>query len=219
MAGTHARDEPPVAGGRWPLSVVFRPTGQVADLLDALTIQASLLAGRHHWQTGQLGSAHLTVRALEGFRAEVPDDDPAVARYEAAVRRAGQALAASTPFRFAVTGLTLTPGSVMASAFPIGPAADEFMDRLALALGPDDWFERPHGRRDIWYLNLLHFTGDIIDPRGLVKWVGDRRTRDVGELSIAAPELVRFRLVDGVRPAMRPEPVGRYAPISEISSQ
>ncbi|GAA1718767.1 hypothetical protein GCM10009745_79580 [Kribbella yunnanensis] len=167
--------------------------------LDDLTAEAAELAGPGHWQTGQLGSAHFTVRALEGYRSEVPPDDPACARYLSAMSRT-----AAGPFRMRVTGLTLTPGSVMASAEPVDDVADAFMDDLAVELGADAWFEQPHGRRDIWYVNLLHFTGEIVDPGKLIDWVAERRTAEVGELSIPAPALVRFRLVGGERPHMRP---------------
>ncbi|TDD44476.1 hypothetical protein E1263_40645 [Kribbella antibiotica] len=167
--------------------------------LDDLTAEAAELAGPGHWQTGQLGSAHFTVRALEGYRAVIPPDDPAVPRYLSALKRAG-----SGPFRIRVTGLTLTPGSVMASAEPVDEAADAFMDRFAEELGPDGWFERPHGRRDIWYSNLLHFTGDIPEPAKLIEWVADRRRLDPVEVVVPAAELVRFRLMGGERPHMRP---------------
>ncbi len=194
--GAHSRDEPPAEGGRWPLSVIL-PAGTA--FLDDLTAEAAELAGPGHWQTGQLGSAHFTVRALEGYRSAVPPDDPACARYLSAMDRT-----ADGPFRMRVTGLTLTPGSVMAAAEPVDDVADAYMDRLALELGPDGWFERPHGRRDIWYVNLLHFTGDIPEPRKLIDWAAERRTKELGELRIPAAELVRFQLVGGQRPHMRP---------------
>ncbi|TCC53752.1 hypothetical protein E0H75_08750 [Kribbella capetownensis] len=199
--GDHQRDEPPREGGRWPVSVVLRPPtdSDLAQRLDAVTTEAAELAGPGHWQTGQLGSAHLTVRALEGYRATIAPDDPAIERYLAAVRRATAGLT-----RFRVTGLTLTPGSVMACAIPLDGAADAFLDRFATELGPDDWFERPHCRRDIWYLNLLHFTSEIPNPLKLIDWVAERRTTTIGEIEIAAPELVHFCLQDGDRAHMRP---------------
>jgi hypothetical protein len=195
-AGEHARDVPPSEGGRWPVSVMLPAS---TALLDDLTAEAAELAGPGHWQTGQLGSAHFTVRALEGYRAEIPADDPAVQRYLNAMRRAG-----TGPFRMRVTGLTLTPGSVMASAEAVDSTADDYLDRFAEELGPDGWFERPHGRRDIWYVNLLHFTGEIPDPAKLIDWVAERRRLEPTEVVVPATELVRFRLVGGDRPHMRP---------------
>jgi len=200
-SGAHQRDHLPVEGGRWPVSVVLRPPtdSHVAQALDALTAEAATLAGPGHWQTGQAGSAHLTVRALEGHRASIAPDDAAIRRYEAAIERASVG-----PAGFRVTGLTLTPGTVMACVVPVDPTGDAFMDRLAVELGPDDWFERPHGRRDIWYFNLVHFTTDIAAPHDLIEWVAERRSAPIGQVIVPAPELVRFRHCAGPRPHMRP---------------
>lgn len=199
--GRHQRDVLPREGGRWPVSVVLRPPvdSPLSRQLDALTSGAAALAGPDHWQTGQRGSAHLTVRALEGYRAVIPPGDAAIARYRAAMDRA-----APGPTRFRVTGLTLTPGSVMACAVPLDANADDFMDRLVTELGPDGWFERPHGRRDIWYLNLLHFTTAVTRPEELIHWVTDHRSTELSEVSISGPELVRFRYCAGPRPHMAP---------------
>jgi hypothetical protein len=195
----------PKDGGRWPISVVLRPPRDcaVAQALDALTAEAAALAGPDHWQTGQLDSAHLTVRALEPRRDVIPPDDPTLARYQSALHRATKA--ARWPLRFRVTGLTLTPGSVMACAVPVDGDADLFSDRLGAELGPDARHEPD--RRDIWYLNLLHFTTDIAKPAELIDWVAARRQTLIGTTTIAAPELVRADLHSGPRPHMRLEPV------------
>jgi hypothetical protein len=203
--GNHQRDQPPVEGGRWPVSVVLRPSvdAPLSRHLDALTTEAAELAGPDHWHTGQLGSAHLTVRALETYRAYVDPSEPAIQRYQSALERAAKD---TGPARIQVTGLTLTPGSVMASAVPLDPQADLLMDRLATELGPDAWFELPHGRRDIWYLNLVHFTGDIPNPERLIDWVAARRSTYLGEATISTAELVRFHHAPTPpRPYMRPE--------------
>lgn len=201
--GTHQRDELPKDGGRWPISVVLRPPQDcpLAHALDALTTEAAALAGPDHWQTGQLGSAHLTVRALEPRRDVIPPDDPTLARYQSALHRA--TAATTWPVRFQVTGLTLTPGTVMACAEPLGP--ELFSARLTTELGPDASHETKP--RDIWYLNLLHFTTDITSPQGLIDWAAARRHTVVGTTTIAAPELVRAEYHPGPRPYMRLEPV------------
>ncbi|MDX6260194.1 MAG: hypothetical protein QOH84_1882 [Kribbellaceae bacterium] len=205
--GNHTRDTPPEEGGRWPVSVVLRPPtdSPLSHTLDELTTEAAALAGPGQWQTGQLGSAHLTVRALEYYRPTVDPDEPVIKRYQSAMERA----AATGPARIEVTGLILTPGSVMAAAQPLDDQADLFMDQLKFELGPDAWLELPSGRRDIWYLNLLHFTTAIPDPERLIDWVGARRNSVFGKVSIDTAELVRFRHEpDGSRPLMRPEVLG-----------
>ncbi|WP_020392285.1 hypothetical protein [Kribbella catacumbae] len=111
----HQRDTPPTEGGRWPVSVVLRPPADslLSHRLDDVTQEAAALAGPGHWQTGQTGSAHLTVRALETYRHLVDPAEPTIQRYRSAMERAA---AAAGPARIKVTGLTLTAGSVMASA-------------------------------------------------------------------------------------------------------
>jgi len=201
--GTHQREELPKDGGRWPLSVVLRPPQDcaLAHALDALTTDAAALAGPGHWETGQLGSAHLTVRALEPRRDVIPPGDPTLTRYQSALHRATKA--STWPVRFQVTGLTLTPGTVMACAKPLDPFL--FSSRLTTELGPDAWYEPEP--RDIWYLNLLHFTTDIAKPDELIDWVAARRHLAVGTTTIAAPELVRADHHAGPRPHMSLTPV------------
>lgn len=203
-AGEHQRDVPPEVGGRWPVSVVLRPPvdGSLSRRLDALTAEAAAIAGVH-WQTGQAGSAHLTVRALEFYRPDVDSDEPVIKRYRAAMERAASTVG---PARIEVTGLTLTAGTVMASAVPLDDQADLFMDRLKDKLADDAWHELGYGRRDIWYLNLLHFTTGIPSPEALIDWVREHRSVSLGEATIRAAELVRFRHApDGPRPLMRPQ--------------
>ena len=73
----HRRDSPPLEGGRWPVSVVLRPPADcdLSRRLDNLTTEVADLAGPGHWHTGRVGSAHLTVRALEHYRHEVDPSD------------------------------------------------------------------------------------------------------------------------------------------------
>jgi hypothetical protein len=200
-AQRHQRDAPPRDGGRWPISVVLRPPQDcaLAHALDALTREAAAIAGPDHWQTGQLGSAHLTVRALEPRRDVIPSDDPAIARYQSALHRA--AFTTDWPARFQITGLTLTPGSVMACAESLDANAGLFSKRLTTELGTDAYYEP--NPRDIWYLNLLHFTSDIAKPDELIDWVAQRRGTTVGTTTITGPELVRSDYRPGLRPHMR----------------
>jgi hypothetical protein len=201
----HRRDSPPREGGRWPVSVILRPpeNSELSRRLDVLTSEAARLAGLGHWHTGRTGSAHLTVRALETYRRKVDPSDPVIQRYRAALRAAADR---TGPVLIQVTGLTLTAGSVMACAIPLDAQADLLMDRFAEELGPDGWFEHPHGRRDIWYLNLVHFTSHIASPQHLIDWVAERRRLDVGRTTITTAELVRFHYCPDISgPFMRPQ--------------
>lgn len=102
LAGIHGRESAPVAGDqRWPISVVAPLPTEIARIVDALTSEAIAVAGDGHLRTGAAGSAHVTVRSLERFRPDVPQDDPAVRRYTDAVR---SAVAASAPIDLVFTG-------------------------------------------------------------------------------------------------------------------
>jgi hypothetical protein len=208
-AGRHRRDTVPEEGGRWPVSVVLRPAadGLLSKRLDELTREAADLAGPGHWHTGLPGSAHLTVRALEWYRAVVDPAEPVIHRYRAAMERAA---AGCGPARVEVVGLTLTDRTVMAAAVAVDDQADLFLDRLAEELGPDGWHEHPYGRRDLWYVNLIHFTTDIAEPAALIDWVAAHREHPIGTETIPAAELVRFHhTADPERPHMRPELLAR----------
>ncbi|GAB3816379.1 hypothetical protein [Kribbella italica] len=202
--GHHGVDTPPVENGdRWPVSTVFRldPADPVAERLDDLTREAAAIAGPGHFQTGQLGSAHLTVRALERYRELVPPDDPALLRYTEALRTAAAQI---PPTTFALTGLILTRGTVMVCAHPLDDHADHLQKLYAATLGPDGWLEG-NEPRDIWYVNLIHFAGPLPTPTTLIDWVTTRRNLPIGELTVDTTELVRFRHTPGLRPYLRPE--------------
>lgn len=188
------------------MSAVFRPPPRsvLGQRLDELTAEVAQIAGRRHWQTGQSGSAHFTIRALELRREHVTAADPAVQRYLSALATAAAKVG---PVQFEVFGLTLTPGSVMACARPLDDGPEEFRDQFAEVLGDDAWLERD-SRRDIWYLNLLHFTTTIEEPESLVDWVTARKSRVVGRVEVAYAELVRFGMRAEDRAVMWPEVLG-----------
>lgn len=91
--------------------------------------------------------------------------------------------------RLRVTGLTLTRGSVMASAEPVDGAAAGFASALAEELGGAGWYEA-NVERTIWYTNLVHFAGPVTAPRALVGWVADRRRLDLDVTTCDRAELL-----------------------------
>ncbi len=145
------------------------------------------------------------MRALEGHRPVVPENDAAVARYLGAVDRT----ASRCPqFALRLTGLVLTPGTVMATAEPVDGRAFTTMDVLEDELSADAWYEQQFGQRDIWYVNLVHFTGPVREPEALVDWVESRRTLGLGTVELATLSLVRFELSQDDVPGMRPVALG-----------
>lgn len=198
----HQRDTPPVDGGRWPISVCLPPDVAAAGRVDRLAREALALAGPGHFGTGLTGSAHFTVRALEPFRAHVPEDDPAVRCYRAALTRVA---ARCVPVELRLVGVTLTPISVMLAAEPVDPAADHLARALREELGPDSAHEDGFVR-DIWYATLVHLADNVAEPEALVRWVRERRELDVGTTRAERAELVRFRFTRSPLPArMQPE--------------
>lgn len=208
LDGTHQRDEPPVDGGRWPVTVVARPPQHVRAALERLMRETLAHAGCGHFVTGRQDSVHLTIRALEPYREAATPTDPVVRRWCEAM---GRAAGVTPPLRFAVTGVTLSRAGVMAQVETVDDEPWRFMDRLREELGDLAWFEDQWMRRNIWYATLVHFTGDIVDPCGLIDWVGDHRTIETLDFTLAEVELVRSRHVrrDPADPTseqlMRPE--------------
>jgi len=190
LDGTHRCQERPVDGSpRWGMSALMRPDPSAADVLDQIAHLAAAAAGGAHWTSGATVSSHLTLRSLEPFRSHVPVNDPLVERYAVALRSAAMGIG---PIRFAVTGLTLTPHSVMACAVPADSAADDLAAAYADALGSDGWHEGEF-KRDFWYLNLIHFAEPIARPAELVGFVADRRTTELADLLVTQVQITQWR--------------------------
>lgn len=199
LAATHQVQFAPADGDpRWGVSVILRPDSDATADIERVARAAAAVVGPAHWLPGHAATSHLTVRArLEPYRGAIPDDDPLAARYAAALH---EAASDPSPMSFTLTGLTLTPVSVMACATPTGPAADELADAFAdqlMAAGLPD-IGRP---ADIWYVNLVYFTGRPRDAAALVDWVADRRGTAITDLRVTEIQLARWRYVgDGMAP-------------------
>lgn len=189
LSGTHDVDRVPANGtARWGISVILPVDPTATAVLDMLATEALAIAGSDHWPTGARASSHVTVRSLEAHRDPIDAGDAAVARYGLALERTAKRC---RPVRFALTGITLTPIAVMACIEPIDTAADELAMALAEELGADAWREANFDR-DIWYATLVHFTGPIEDPGGLVDWVVERRRTSFGMAGSTEVELIRW---------------------------
>lgn len=204
LQGRERRDVPPVAGSRrWGLSVLVRPTAELADRLDAVTGELLALAGPGQWATGARDTAHLTLYSLEPHRPDLTLADPAAAGY---ARAMATAAATTPPATFDVTGLALTPGGVLARGRPSCDGARLLRPALAAALGGEA-FESGY-RGDQWWLTLVHFAAPVRQPRALVDCVERRRDETFGTLRAEWLELVRYEH-DGRR--MRPVTLARAA--------
>ena len=92
--------------------------------------------------------------------------------------------------------------SYMACAAPTDAAPDNLVQDLTAALSAEGC---GHAGRapNIWYLNLVYFTGPVRDPHGLVEWVAARRETKVTDVLVEDIQLVRWRHIgDGMIPVV-----------------
>ncbi|WP_245178814.1 hypothetical protein [Streptomyces montanisoli] len=90
-----------------------------------------------------------------------------------------------------LTGLTLTPASVMLCASPPDEAVELLAEHLAEELADDGWFEADL-KRDIWYSNLIHFAGPLADPEALIDWVAARQSLELGSTLHTCVDLIAW---------------------------
>jgi hypothetical protein len=190
-------EEPPdPSSSRWGMSLVLRPDRATEQRLAATAAAVSAVAGGH-WQTGGIGSAHLTVRVLEPYRDPVPTDDPLLAGYRAVAARVARR---SPSPQFAMTGLVVALGGVLAAAEPANSAAAQLRTVVAEELDGDGHYEALSYRGDTWWSTLLHFSAPLADGGALVDWVEERRRLDLGMFQARSLDLVRYEY-DGARTA------------------
>ena len=190
-AGTHQLECTPVDGGsRWAVGAVLRPDSRAARSIEQVARAAAAVVGANHWLAGAARSSHMSLRRhLEPRRRQVSPADPLVVRYATALRSSAKTADA---VRFTLTGLILTPISVMAAAVPADAAADHLAAAFDMAL-------RAQGCRDagampaLWYVNLAYFTGPIRDAEELIGWVESRRVMPIAELRVTRLQIVRWQ--------------------------
>ena len=195
LAGGAVLDVPPTPGGtRWGLSLDIRLDPAAEDYLDALTAEATALAGPGQWSTGSRGSSHLTVTYLERVWREVDAEDAEVRRFAALLTP----LAGRTPpLRWQLTGLALADRGILALAEPVDDAPDGFRSAVLSELGELGRSEAYY-RQSVWWATVLHFAAPLPDPVGLVDWVDERASLDPFPVSADRVEVVRY-VYDGGR--------------------
>ena len=91
-----------------------------------------------------------------------------------------------------MTGLILTPVSVMAAAVPSSTAADNLAAAFDLALHAEGC--RDAGTiPDLWYVNLVYFTGPVRDAEELIGWIEARRVMHVADVRVTRLQIVRWQ--------------------------
>jgi hypothetical protein len=190
LDGTHYRDEPPLDGGRWPVSVVCLPDSRVRAHLSGLLDEARVHTGPGHFETGREDASHFTVRALEPYREAARASDTVTAEWIAALDTVARETA---PIRLRLSGVTLSNSCIMARALPVDDAPWQLMRRLRAVLGPLAWFEDQWQERDIWYASVLHFAAPLLDASGLIDWARSRQDVPAFDVVLDTLSLVRAR--------------------------
>lgn len=185
--------EPAVEEGspRWGVSAVLRPVGTVADALAEAAREADSRAGGGHIVYAA-GGLHVTVRSIEGYRSDVPRDDPRVAEYGRILRGAARDLG---PVAIEFRGIVATPTAVLVQGFPVGEALAELREAMhdglvgaGLPLGPE-----AAQRRETAHATLLMVTRRLPDPAAFAAYVDERRRVPFGTCTFDAVDLVRYR--------------------------
>lgn len=157
-------------------------------------------------------SSHLSLRRhLEQRRRPISAGDRLVARYAAALCAAAKS---TGPVRFAITGLILTPVSVMARAIPADAAADDLAVIFDGALHAEGCYEAG-STPTLWYVNLVYFTGPVRAADELAAWTEARQQMKVTDVGVAEMQIVRWHYTTtGMMPvvlASASAPIGRPA--------
>lgn len=199
LTGTHQVECAPADGGpRWAAGAVLRPGPRAAQAIEQVARAAAAVVGANHWLAGAARSSHLSLRRhLEPRRRPIPAGDQLVARYAAALRAAAKP---AGPVRFAVTGLILTPASVMARALPADAAADDLAAAFDAALHAQGCHEAG-SIPVLWYVNLVYFTGPVHAADELAAWTQARQQMTVTDVQVTEMQIVRWQYtITGMRP-------------------
>lgn len=213
LAGTHRVEWAPASGGpRWAVGAVLRPDPPAAQAIEQVARAAAAVVGANHWLAGAARSSHLSLRRhLEQRRRPISAGDRLVARYAAALCAAAKS---TGPVRFAITGLILTPVSVMARAIPGDAAADDLAVIFDGALHAEGCYEAG-STPTLWYVNLVYFTGPVRAADELAAWTEARQQMKVTDVGVAEMQIVRWHYTTtGMMPvvlASASAPIGRPA--------
>lgn len=188
--GEQTYDRPLGETYRWGVSVVFRPAAPLMERLVETGRELRALLGPEHWVHGP-GSLHSTLRALETYRAHIPEGDERIRVYAEALDEAATGM---PPLDVEVRGVGPHQGGVLLFVRPTDKTLAELQSRMDEALHARDACrsEKEHVR-DLWNIGLVHFTRPLADPAALVAWCDAHRELDLGTTTFDALDIVRAR--------------------------
>ncbi|MBB5869882.1 hypothetical protein F4553_003261 [Allocatelliglobosispora scoriae] len=193
LTGDTAVELPPAEGRpRWGVSMLLRPDPAMLDTLASFAAAAGIVAGGGHWAHGP-ALLHVSLRALQPYR-----DNPDLDGYAESLHEAASQVPA---FRATVRTVSPHPQGIAVHVHPVGGALDDLYRRVGEALSRRGLTDVEDRYRDIWYCNVLHFAAPV-DIAALVTWCDERRDLVLGETTLNAVELVRYRFADGAMRAV-----------------
>lgn len=195
LANAMASDLPPAIGEtRWGVSLILRVpflpslAAPVEDLIAA--------AGPGHL-CYDASNFHMTLRSIEGYRGDVPEDDAAVALYAA---RTAEVLPLLGGLSVELRGLTCGHSSVLVQGWPDGNLQD-FRLALHRALEGVD-IAVPSGEtapelvRNTAHASLLLLNGSLADPKRFVETIERNRNTALGTFAPESVDIVCYRRTD-----------------------
>jgi hypothetical protein len=195
VAGTYAPDPIPVHGDpRWGLSLVALVDGAAGENIasDLVNLAASL--GSQHFVYTR-GNLHLTIRSLEGFQNEVPEEQVEF-YYEQtrlAVDDCGQ-------LDVRLCGMGGSAGGIFVKGYPSAGVQNlrVQLDELAQSIGPQACRSNDYRAvRDTAHVSLAVFRAPATPEPRLVDFVAARSRKDYGVLSPLRLALVSYDFSTG----------------------
>ncbi len=193
--------EPPPRDGdpRWGITAVLRPGSWTPALAECARAGAAVLGPGH--AVYDADGLHVTVRAIEGFRGPVDDDDPALATYAAAIR---DVVARTAPIAVRLDGLAAAPNGIVVRG-RCGTAMRTLRDALHARLAPlattppGPEMDRADLRRTV-HATLAVYGGPVARADDVAAFVRSHRTTPFGAFVADALWLVSYcRSDDAVR--------------------
>lgn len=187
-------DTVPVSGEpRWGLSAVIRLHGSTAQELAILASQLPI-TNSIRGIVYSAGTLHVTVRSLECYRDEVAPNDEVLHNYISALDEVGRQI---YPFRLQFSGVSLTPGGVVAAGYPDSDALFRLRHELITALHKRCVAGPPEGSkpRQTAHASLAVYRTSEIDTAKLLVWRKKFYDWRSSAQSVRCIELVQYRFV------------------------
>jgi hypothetical protein len=182
---------PDATSSRWGVSMIIRPTGDVADVLEAVALRLTEFTGRKQAVYNR-ESLHTTLRSIESYRFNVPDKDENVHKYLSILK---EVVPPYGPIRILYKGLTADKTGVLAQGWPMGDALQNIRSAFYSKLQEYNLLSGPeaHHIRELAHASLVVFSKPLQHPQLLVEFVENNRQTEYGIAIVESVEIVRYK--------------------------